>query len=165
MNMRFFKCAIFGILLFIVSAQRLKAQSDNYDCLDEKFENKCYSQIKSIFDDYIFLKSRPFASSLSTDVEFSVPLRRNVLYIFNVCQNSGGKNSMVLSIYDNNDKLMVTSVDSKTNKNTRIIAFKPEEAGKYYLKTSFENNENGCCLILLGMIVKNIEGYIPQAKK
>ncbi len=119
---------------------------DNSKCLDTKFENTCYTSIKSSFNDYVYLKSRPFSSQINTDVNFSILLKKNVQYVFNVC-NSQAKSTIELKLYNEKNKLLATSTSDK-------ITFQPEEAGKYYITTSLEKNSSDCCLILCGMLNK-----------
>ena len=146
---------LFGLIfLFPFSS---KSQEE---CLSSKFEDNCTSLLSSIFDDYLYLKSRAFSSKENIDVEFQVTLKRNILYIFNVCQGPG-TNSMILNLIDGKNKIVATSFNSKTKKNDKIISFRPEAAGKYYISTFFEKKDENCCLIMFGMIKKNIEQYLP----
>lgn len=159
MDTRFFTKALTGIfVLFSLINFSIKAQTspaeNNGDCLSELFENNCYSSIKSGADGYIYLKSRPFSSQISADINFSVVLKKSVLYVFNVCEPSQGQNAMVLNLYDKDNKLVATGTDNK-------ITFNPAEAGKYSLVSSLEKNGNNCCLILCGMINK----YLPVKAK
>lgn len=132
-------------------------------CLEPKYEDNCSSLLSSIFDDYIYLRSRAFSSKEDVKVEFEVTLKRNILYIFNVCDQ--GKAGMILNLYDRNDKLIATSINPKTKKNDKIITFSPDAAGRYYISTFFEKKDTGCCLIMFGMIRKNINEYTQVGKQ
>ena len=147
---------LLGMIIFIPFLS--KSQEE---CLTAKFEDNCSGLLSSIFDDYLYLRSRAFSSKEFVDVEFQVTLKRNVLYIFNVCQGPG-KNSMVLNLIDDKHKIVASSLNSKSRKNEKIIAFKPEFAGKFYISTFFEKKDDNCCLIMFGMIKKNIEQYISK---
>lgn len=153
------KIIVFFVILIITIS--LESQTN---CIEPKYEDNCSQLISSIFDDYVYLKSRAFNSDLSVDVMFSVNLKRNVLYIFNVCE-SDGKANMIINLHDNKDKIVASSVNSQTHKNSKIIAYKPDDAGKYYISAKFAKNDKNCCLILYGMITKNIEQYINVSKK
>jgi len=127
--------------------------------LEVKFEDNCASLVSSIFDDYLYLHSRAFNPKENIDVKFQVTLKRNILYIFNVCGGAKGENNMVLKLFDNNDKLIASSVDKKGKTNSRVLVFKPEKAGKYYISAFFKENEATCWLVLFGMIKNNINEY------
>lgn len=150
------KVLAFILCLFALFPFSSRAQEE---CLEPKFEDNCTELLSSIFDDYLYLRSRAFSSKENIDVQFIVTLKRNALYIFNVCQGSG-QNGMILNLYDSNNKLVASSLNSKNKKNEKIITFRPELPGKYFLTTVFEKKEDSCCLVMFGMIKKNIEQYI-----
>ena len=72
---------------------------------------------------------------------------------------------MILKLYDSNNKLVSSSVDDKAKVNNKILAFRPDKPGKYYISTFFEKNETSCCLVLFGMIKKNIDQYYNTTHK
>jgi len=145
---------LFGILILLPFSSK-----SQQECLEQKFEDNCAQQLTTIFDDYIYLKSRPFSAQENVDVNFEVTLKRNVLYIFNVCEKQG-KNSMVLKLFDSQNKIVSTSINAKTKGNDKILTFQPKETGKYYISSLFERKEDKCCLIMFGMVRKNIKNYI-----
>lgn len=149
MSNKIFTCLFICLFLFNLPGKAQSSYAANKNCLDEKFENDCYSLIKFIFRDYVYLKSRAFSSDQNQDVTFSVSLKKNISYVFNICEGSGekGKNTMVLELYDEDNNLVISGKDNKIN-------FKPKEAGRYYLTTSFEKNKRNCYLILCGMLNK-----------
>lgn len=149
-----------GFLLLALIVVPFLSRSQN-ECIDPDFEDNCTGLLYSVFDDYVYLRSRAFTSTENIDVTFTVTLKRNVLYILNVCEGAG-RNSMILELYDSNNKLVSSSFNKQTKKNTKIIAFRPEVAGKYYLSTFFEKKVTKCCIIMFGMIKKNIEQYISK---
>lgn len=152
-----------NFLFFLVVLMTPVLSRAQQQCLEPKFEDNCSGLISSIFEDYLYLHSRAFSSKESVDVKFQVTLKRNILYIFNVCGIEGDKTAMVLKLYDSNNKVVSSSINDKTKVNNKILIFKPEAAGKYYVSTVFEENKSTCCLVLFGMISKNIEQYYNMA--
>lgn len=146
MKIRVYKVTLLGVLLTINTG--IKAQVDyNKDCLDGKFENNCYSSIKSAVDGYVYLRSKAFSSQYDNEVNFSVLLKKGIPYVFSICEGAKGKDVMVMNLYNNNNKLIATSVDGK-------ITITPEETIKCNIASSFgsSSSNNNCCIILFGMI-------------
>jgi len=141
------------LLISIPNLVQSTKTGDGNTCLDLKFENTCYSSIKSSFNDYVYLKSRPFSYEVNGEANFSILLKKNVQYIFNACPNFQTANSIELKLYNENNTLLATGSGEK-------IIFQPEKAGKYHITTSLGKNNNNCCLILCGMLNK----YVPSIK-
>lgn len=150
---------IVAVWVLLLSSFPSKSQEE---CINPDFEDNCARLLTYIFDDYLYLRSRAFSSKEEIDVTFEVTLKRNILYIFNVCEGKG-RNSMVIELYDNDDKLISSSYNEKTKKNDKIIAFRPKATGKYYISTFFEKERENCCIIMFGMIKKNIEQYVKTS--
>ena len=144
------------LIAFIAFTYQVFSQTD---CLSPKFEDKCSGVITSIIDDYVYLKSRAFSSQVSTDVLFSVSLKRNIKYVFSVCELFGN-NNMVINLYDENDKIVASNIDPKTKKIITAMTFKPTAAGKYYVLATFEKKESNCCLILFGLMKDSLKDAV-----
>lgn len=130
-------------------------------CLDADYEDKCVDIVNHVFEDYIYLRSSVFSFKGEKEVISSLTLKRNVLYIFNVCEEDATDN-MILHLFNENDSLLSSSIHPITKKNTKIIAYYTTRGGRYYISTNFPKKKKTCCLVLLGMITKNIEQYISK---
>ncbi len=140
---------------------------EQQECLEPGVEEKCIGLTKAILDDYVFLHSRAFNSAVSSDVEFYVPLKKGINYVFYIYEKGAGAakdDGMIISLTDSEDKVVASSVDLKTKKNTKVISYTPNQQGKYYLKTKFVTKDEKCCLITFGMIKKKQE-TAPVGKK
>lgn len=153
----FFLLWIFILLPFFSKSQGFYSKNLE-QCSDPKFEDHCGEMLPPT-EDYIYLSSRDYASDENINIEYAVTLKRNILYVFNICEGSG-KNSMVLNLWDSDNKQVASSINKKTKNNDRIIFFRPTVAGKYYISTFFDKKEENCCLIIFGMIKKNIDKYV-----
>ncbi len=144
------------VFVFLLIPSLSNAQNG---CLEADYEDKCVKGLFDVFDDYLYLRSRPF-SYKDDSVMYAVTLKRNLLYIFNICDASG-KEDAVINLYDKNDKLVTTSINPKTKLNDKIITFKPTAAGKYYISTVSRYGKKSCSLLLFGLIEKNVGHYLP----
>ena len=154
MTIKFFvpmAIGVYTLILFstISSKAQFNGDENNTDCLDDNFEKNSYSIIKFMKEDYVYLKSKAFSSKISSVINFPLTLKKNVLYVFSACESADEeKSSLRLKLYDKDGTLVDTSMNIK---NTKVINFKPSQAGKYNITATFDNGDN-CCLILCGMI-------------
>lgn len=149
--------------LFIANCSFAQTSENVDKCLEPEFTNGCFRTINHVFDDYVYLKSRPFSSKYSTDMFLVVNLKRNILYLITVCDGNDN-NPMTVDFYDNNEKLLASSYDEKKKLNKKYITFLPEVAGKYLIKVTFKNQIISCSSVSYGMISKNIDSYISNEK-
>lgn len=113
-------------------------------CGKSKFENNCLKLLPPT--DYIYLASWDFKSNESLDPKFSVLLKRNILYVFTICEGAE-EGDMEINLFNDDDKLLVSSINKKTKKNDKIIYFRPTISGKFYITTLFKKDEANCCLV------------------
>jgi hypothetical protein len=173
MRNRHFVCLLFFLGLVVISNAQQQQPApppapEQQECLEPGVEEKCIGLTKAILDDYVFLHSRAFNSAVSSDVEFYVPLKKGVNYVFYIYEKGAGAakdDGMVISLADAEDKVVASSVDLKTKKNTKVISYTPTQQGKYYLKTKFVTKDEKCCLITFGMIKKKQEAATGGKKK
>ena len=111
-------------------------------CDDEGFLDKCSGELK----DFTFVKS--FESSGKQ--EFSYVFSKDHNYLLTVCDQVTGGGRMVVSLYDRNHKLILTSYNKATKKYYPSVGYKCTATGVYYIETSFDENAKGCGVSILG---------------
>lgn len=145
------------LLLLCFCSTRVFPQAEVTDnCLEPSYHEKCFQAIKSVFDDYLYLKSRPFSREMDNE-KFVVNLKKNTLYLFDICQ--GPRSYAVVNIYDENDQLIASTLDPETSRFTRTLSFYSGASGQYSISVSFKHSDEDCIVVLFGMIRKNIETY------
>jgi hypothetical protein len=139
---------LFWILLLAPCISRSQAVilKDMERCIKPKFEEKCVKKTLPP-SDYTYVSSWDYSSNDSLNIKFPVLLRKNISYVFVICDGYGNDH-MILNLFDNSDKLLISSLNSKTKKNDGNIFFKPKASGKFYIATSFNKDEQNCCLIM-----------------
>lgn len=155
--MKQFKLLFFSIICSLLTVNGISQNVDK--CLEPEFTDGCFRTINHVFDDYIYLKSRPFSSKYTTDMFLELVLKRNILYLITVCDGSSD-NTMIVDFYDNTEKKLASTYSETEKKNKKYITFMPPVAGKYLLKVSFTNSNVSCSSVSYGMISNNIESYI-----
>ncbi len=141
------------LLLFTAQVNSQNVFTKNSErCTNPKFEDGCIDMLPPT--DYIYLASWDYKSDESIDVKAPILLKRNILYAFNICEGSG-KTGMPLNLLDDNNKIIQTTETQKAKNTSKIIYFRPQVSGKFYISTLFNKDEENCCLIMLGMIKKD----------
>lgn len=143
------------ILSNYISGQHIRKSK----CYDPSYHENCFYLSKSIFDDYVYLKSRPFTQE-AQGVKYIVNLKKNTLYLFNICEGEDAK--VVIKLYDVNseDEPVATTYNESEKKYTQILSYYSKSGGSYSLSVSFEKAEQNCAVVVCGMIRKNIDTYV-----
>lgn len=152
------------ILILLIGASVTAIRAQESDCYETEYHHRCYTAAKSIFDDYIYLKSRPFTWEMQ-HMKFEVNLSRNTLYLFNICE--GDKAGVKIKIYDTQDESapIASTYDESSGRHNRILSVYPKHSGKYAIQVIFSDDSPKCAVLVLGMIRKNIETYITIPKE
>jgi hypothetical protein len=79
-------------------------------------------------------------------------LWKNTKYRFTMCNSENSKGQLILSIKDNNDKLVLTSYDTKSGKTYPFIDFECNKSGIYQLSYDFVNRQKGSGVGIVSMI-------------
>ena len=121
-------------------------------CHQEEHKNKCVAEIKNDSTSFIYLKSRPFHAKDRSDVLFAVNLKRNVNYLFSICDEHIEDNDLIVKILDKDEKLVKSSYDRKNDIYSKHILFKCTKPGKYWLKTRFKEKDHACASLIIGTL-------------
>jgi hypothetical protein len=133
---------ISGMLLLFSTA--LSAQA--VDCDDEAFLDDCAGQIAG----YKFLKANKVSitgGKSGQAVELSSVFSNGSTYTLTAC---GGGQSMIVTLYDRNRKLIMTNFNKQNRKFYPSINYKCTATGVYYFKYEFESGGAGCGVGIIG---------------
>jgi hypothetical protein len=79
-------------------------------------------------------------------------LWKNTKYRFTMCNSDNSKGQLVLTVKDNNDKLVLSSYDSKSGKTYPFVDFECNKSGIYQISYDFVNGQKGSGVGIVSMI-------------
>lgn len=131
----------------LLEREKEAAILSNEDCDAQSFLDKC----KKRLGDYSFVQAFKVENKFATKpdgIKYNIVCVKDASYMLTVCQGLGGR--LVVTIYDNNKKIVATSYNKKTKKHLSKIDFVADRTGVYYFNFVFES-EIGCGTSVLGM--------------
>jgi len=79
-------------------------------------------------------------------------LWKNTKYRFTMCNSDNSQGQLILTIKDIEDKLVLTSYDSKSGKTYPFVDFECNKSGIYQLNYDFVNRQKGSGVGIVSMI-------------
>jgi hypothetical protein len=82
----------------------------------------------------------------------NISLWKNTKYRFTMCNAEDSKGQLILSLKDNNNKLIISSFDQKTGKVYPFFDFICNKSGIYQLNYDFTDNQQGSGVGVVSMV-------------
>lgn len=82
----------------------------------------------------------------------NMSLWKNTKYRFTLCNSENSKGQLILSLKDNTNKIVASSVDQKSGKTYQFIDFLCNRSGIYQLYYDFNEGEQGSGVGVVSMI-------------
>lgn len=141
------------MFLFLAMTALLSIDSEIIaQCVPKKVVDSC-----SVFPrEYIFTKARVINIESKGDQKksiYSVILTKGNSYVITVCEGNkkGNQGPMVVNLMDNQDRLLMSNHNVKTNKYYNKIIFNCNSSGTYNLAYQFDGNDmKGCGVSAFG---------------
>ena len=94
------------------------------------------------------------------NMQFEVLLKKEVLYLFNLCE--GAESKVVINLYhrSNVTEPIASTYNAENNRFRRLLEFYSTGTDKYLISVSFERSNLDCAVVVCGMIKENISSYI-----
>jgi hypothetical protein len=108
------------------------------------------SNVKYLKDFRIQLGKAGSASDLRYRANMS--LWKNTKYRFTMCNAVSSKGQLILSIKDESNKLILSSLDKKTGKIYSYVDFECQKSGIYQISYDFTNGQQGSGVGVVSMI-------------
>lgn len=136
-------------LFLLLSAGILASAQDNNPLV-----SKCLTQTgpdsKYLKDFRIQLGAAAVPSEPRYKAQMS--LWKNTKYRFTMCNSDNSKGQLILTVKDNNDKLVLSSYDSKSGKTYPFVDFECNKSGIYQINYDFVNGQKGSGVGIVSMI-------------
>jgi hypothetical protein len=81
-----------------------------------------------------------------------ISLWKNTKYRFTLCNSDNSSGKLILTIKDTNNKVVLSSYDSKTGKSYPFVDFECNKSGIYSLNYDFLNGQKGSAVGIVSMI-------------
>jgi hypothetical protein len=93
-------------------------------------------------------------ASAQSDLRYkaNMSLWKNTKYRFTMCNAQNSKGQLILSIKDDTNKLILSSVDKKTGKIYSFVDFECQKSGIYQISYDFTNGQQGSGVGVVSMI-------------
>lgn len=95
-------------------------------------------------------------ATAQTDMRYkaNMSLWKNTKYRFTMCNAENSKGQLVLSIKDDANKLILSSVDKKTGKIYSFVDFECQKSGIYQISFDFTDGQQGSGVGVVSTLVK-----------
>ena len=109
-------------------------------CANQASDVQCVEKITS---SNTFVKSYKLDAQRNGDTEFSTVLVKDVRYYLNLCEDGAVSNDVVINVYDNNRKLIVSNKTKEQSIDSEL-SFTCDKTGVYYFIFK-EGSAKGTC--------------------
>lgn len=86
-------------------------------------------------------------------MKYSVVLKKDMLYRFNICSSTDMEGEAVLQLYDS-ERMIASNVNLNTGATYGGFDFSCKKSSIYYVVIAFKEGKEGCAVGLLSMFVK-----------
>jgi hypothetical protein len=122
---------LFSVLVSFTGIAQCASQASDVQCVEK------------ITASNTFVKSYQLDAQRNGDTEFSTVLVKDVRYYLNLCEDGAVSNDIVINVYDNNRKLIVSN-KTKEQSIESELSFTCDKTGVYYFIFK-EGSAKGTC--------------------
>ena len=135
-------------LFLIILGSFLFLTTSLSQCGSDAFLDKCASNLGT----FNYIKSfTSIANPRKRDnSEFSYVFSKGSTYLMLGCTENLHGGYMIISLYDRNHNLIVSTYSDKNKKNYSELLYPCSATGVYYIKATFQDAKTGCGMCILG---------------